>query len=111
MNFGSKTSKRMASYNYWFSGAQPSGSHNQPYPFPATTSAVLQPIQPSVLMSQAKQDSAESSVVNLDLKILNPANKKEYRMYFLWHVSPDHDSPSKLKNEIISQYGQTAQLT
>ena len=39
------------------------------------------------------------------LKVINPANKKDFQLYTMHSLSPDVDSPDKLKNALSEQYG------
>lgn len=41
------------------------------------------------------------------MKVLNPCNKKEHRVYTLRRISTDLDTPNKLKDQIIQQCGQS----
>ena len=81
--------------------------------FPVVSQAHLQqfPVAPHVAQAQpghqlhvsSNGTSTANEFMNMDLKILNPSNKKEYRIYTLRHVSADLNSPSKLKDEIFEQ--------
>ena len=42
---------------------------------------------------------------NIDLKVLNSQNKRDYRLYTLRHLSRSEDSPEKLKDEISKRCG------
>ena len=86
----------MAKFNYFWSGPIP-GPHQPAY----------SPVQPPVNPTPA---STVTEHVNLDLKVLSPMNKKDYRMFVLRHVSTEIDSPCKFRDEIIRQYGETVKL-
>lgn len=121
----------MASYNYYWNGGQgfPVSSHSggQVYPFPAGTplqpslnvapsglATHPQPTQPQLSQPTQLQPTqpqhSEEDFINLDLKVLNPSNKKDYHMYVLRHISSDLDEPNKLKSEIIEQCGESTPL-
>ena len=112
----------MTSYNYYQLGAGVGFSGaTQGYPFPAggaqaTVSHLLsqnqlaaglnQNYQPHVTQAsstQSTQSNDDLEFLNLELKILSPHNKKDYRIYTLRHVSRDLDSPDKLKDVIYQQ--------
>ena len=96
----------MASYNYYWNGLPECTS---PYPMSAGVSTV--PVmQPAQKPTQTLPADDRDAVTNLDLKVLNPRNKKDFRMYVLRQVSSDLDSPNKLRNEIIEQYGEITKL-
>ena len=86
----------MANFNYFWNGPIP-GPHQPAY----------SPVQPSVNPTPV---STVTEHVNLDLKVLSPMNKKDYRMFVLRHVSTEIDSPCKFRDEIIRQYGETVKL-
>ena len=47
-----------------------------------------------------------SKAHDIHLKVFNPANKKEFKMFTLRNLSMDEtDSPEKLKKQIADQYG------
>ena len=53
---------------------------------------------------QPPESEDDLEFVNMEVKVLNPQNKKDYHMYTLRHISRDVDSPEKLKAEIYKQY-------
>lgn len=102
----------MANYNYYWSGGQGfpgAPGSSQAYPYLA---GLPQPVNQAQVEPSPSQGSGDSeTTISIDLKVLNPSNKKDFRMYILRHISSDLDSPNKLKNEIIEQYGEATQLT
>ena len=94
----------MANFNYYWSPISQQ---------PVQPSAISQqPVQPSHQPMQPvfSQDTAATEPINIDLKVLNPNNKKDFRMFVLRHVSAEIDSPIKFKNEVIRQYGDIVKL-
>ena len=101
----------MASYNYYWSGGFPVSSGG-PYPVPTgipqhTGQNATNPPSGQPLGSSPSQpvSALESDFIDLDLKILNPKNKKDFRMHVLRHISSDLDDPDKLREEIVRQCG------
>ena len=48
-------------------------------------------------------ESSPKSATDFYLKVINPANKKEYKLYTMRNLSADVDSPDKLKNALSEE--------
>ena len=55
-------------------------------------------------MNSPPESEDDLELINMEVKVLSPQNKKDYHMYTLRHISRDVDSPEKLKAEIYKQY-------
>ena len=87
----------MTSYNYYLNAGEHSSVFTS-HPF----SSNPQPVA---------VDHPVDEFINIDLKVLNQKNKKEFRLVTLRHVSPEFcDSPTKIKEEIYKQYSESAPL-
>ena len=82
----------MANFNYYWNGLVPMSQQSSQQP------AYSQAAAPA---------STVTEPINMDLKVLSPANKKEFRMFVL---SAEIDSPWKLRDEILRQYGEKIEL-
>ena len=88
----------MTSYNY-------AGEHSR-----AFTSHPLSS-NPQPVVSSNPQPVTVDEFINMDLKVLNQKNKKEFRLLNLRHISPEFcDSPTKIKEEIYKQYSENVPL-
>ena len=109
----------MTSFNYiWQGGYLPPvvpSTHCQP-PYESTpdlSQANSQAANPSFSAScnqYVHQRTPTSEVspnpgTDFYLKVINPANKKDFQLYTMRSLSPDVDSPDKLKNALSEQYG------
>ena len=83
---------------------QPATSANK-----VQTASYLAPINQAQSYQEGHQ--SDSDYMDIDLKIINPGNKKDFRMYILRHVSSALNSPSKIKDEITKQYGESIPLS
>ena len=103
----------MTSYNYCFQRGffPPSASGGQFSNLIPTSAGVnlqsnqpfSQPYQPFPTPSAAT--APQKPATDFYLKIFNPTNKKEYKLYTVRGLSPDIDSPDKLKRVLATQYG------
>ena len=87
----------MASYNYFWPGFH-GGQGPQPAFSQAQQGSLSQP--QSQVLPNCDQASEDSKFTNMDSKILNPTNKKDFQLYILRHISANLDDPTKLKIEI-----------
>ena len=67
-------------------------------------SSTTPPSRPSTLV-QTPRPQGDQSKVDAYLRVLNPANKKDFRLFILRNLSRDMDSPEKLKMAIFTQCG------
>ena len=67
-------------------------------------SSTTPPSRPSTLV-QTPCPQGDQSKVDAYLRVLNPANKKDFRLFILRNLSRDMDSPEKLKMAIFTQCG------
>ena len=87
----------MASYNcsyFWNGAGFPGLPYGQNYPIS----------QAQTESSQQSDESVEADSLNMEVKILNSHNKREFRLFSLRNVSSELiNCPEKLKNEIAQQ--------